>query len=447
MKTSELKYLDSLNIRIGIMMRNVKGYVLLALSLILTGMLTAGCTKEVQQGALGLEAGASEGDEFVYVPEFQILSTEVQIASNNFLMTQDTIYYVVTTFGENSKQLVSQSLTEVGEPTVVSLDLGTDTTVYRMICDADGAFLILVQTMGQDMSQSSFKLVKYDQTGQKLSELELPEASIGANPEYYEKYIALDEEGNLYVADNQTIWLYKQSKVFHGQIEISGNLSSMTIGKDGKVYIAYQQSTIPWLAELNFNSKSVETTYNASWGGSNAKLTTGIDSNLLYYDGSRLFEMDPETGKVSKILDWVDCNVDALSIRQVTKLTDGRIAAVSFLFEEDMLVELATIKKTLISELPDKETIVLGYLYENTYLQKQVAAFNRISDQYKVEIKPYAKSTDYDGIMEAVTIINAEIATGHAPDILLLPSSRFDLDALAKKGVFVDLNEMFANSQ
>ncbi|MDR0947891.1 MAG: extracellular solute-binding protein, partial [Lachnospiraceae bacterium] len=429
------------------MMKSVKRYALLMLGLVLIGMLIIGCTKEVRQGTLDLDAGAAEGDEFVYVPEFQTLSMNARLHSNSLLMTRDALYYVQTIDGEKITQLVSRPLTTVEEPTQIPLDLGLNATPYRMISDTDGSFLILLYTADQDPSKSSYSLAKYDQTGQKLSELALPEVSDGTNPESYEKQIALDGEGNFYVANNRTIWLYKQSGSYHGQIEISGNLGSMATGKDGKVYIAYQQSNNAWLAELNFNSKSLEKTFDASWGGNHAALTTGANANLLYYDGSSLFEMDPATEKVSKVLDWVDCNMDGLSVGQVTKLTDGRIAAASIFWEPNMVVELATLKKTLISELPDQETIVLGCLLEIPSLQEQVAAFNRINDKYKVDVVVYAKSGGHNDIVDAVTTINTAIATGHAPDMLFFSSYYINLDSFAEKDVFVDLNEMFASSQ
>ncbi|MDR0949492.1 MAG: extracellular solute-binding protein [Lachnospiraceae bacterium] len=101
-----------------------------------------------------------------------------------------------------------------------------------------------------------------------------------------------------------------------------------------------------------------------------------------------------------------------------------------------------------ISEVPDRETIVLGCLYEFTsLLQKLVDDFNQISDQYEVVVETYADSGKYNDVMDAVTRINTEIAIGHAPDILVLASNYINLDSFAEKGVFVDLNEMIANSQ
>jgi maltose-binding protein MalE len=66
-------------------------------------------------------------------------------------------------------------------------------------------------------------------------------------------------------------------------------------------------------------------------------------------------------------------------------------------------------------------------------------------------MKTYMKSPggmySYDDIINTIATINAEIAAGQAPDILIINSIFDNLESYAQNGVFADLNEMLASSQ
>jgi ABC-type glycerol-3-phosphate transport system substrate-binding protein len=304
------------------------------------------------------------------------------------------------------------------------------------------------------LDKNTFQIENFDQTGQKLSAWaasELGTVSRDGTNGSYVQWMAMDEEGNLYLSDNQTIWLYKQNGEYYGKIEPSGDITSMVTGRDGSVSILYHQSNIQWLAELDFESKSIDKTYDAFKDGSTGKLSAGVDADLFYHDIEGLLAYDVSTQKVTKILDWIDADIDASSLQQVTKLADGSIVAANIVWGADMMVtELITLTKTPVSELPDKEIIVIGCLIEDSNLNEPVAIFNRESDKYKIEVKTYLKMTsngiNRDEIADAVAIMNSEIAAGHAPDILEIGSPNIDWDSYAEKDVFVDLNEMFGKS-
>ncbi|MDR0948497.1 MAG: extracellular solute-binding protein [Lachnospiraceae bacterium] len=423
-----------------------------ALSFIICGMMFMSCTKEVPQGTLQLEAGSLDADKFVYVSTDKTLFKEAAIDSSCVVLTHDVCFYIEEDDDDNYL-LVSQSLTENVKPTKFSLESIPSYSPYHMRRDINGNLHILWQLMALDESGPNYIIAKYDGLGQKLSEVQLQESGMSSNAESFIFYMALDGEGNLYLADNKTVWLYGATGTYHGQIEPSGILSSLATNQDGKVYMAYQQSSKQWLARINFQSKSLEKTYDIHDSGIGGSLSLGYNDKLLYYNGNDLFEFDPSAEVVTKILNWIDCNVDGSSVRQVTKLTDDRFVVATDKWLNNLPdTALSILTKTLRADLPDKELIVFGVFFDfyATNLSKQIAAFNKSSNKYEIVVKTYIDvegSISKDERNDAMAIINSEIIAGQAPDILLLPSDVVNWNSYAEKDVFVDLNEMLAQSQ
>ena len=70
-------------------------------------------------------------------------------------------------------------------------------------------------------------------------------------------------------------------------------------------------------------------------------------------------------------------------------------------------------------------------------------AFNRGNDKYHVKIKEYLDPQTHDQA-DAAGRMNADILSDNCPDILDLAD--LDLNALASKGLFADLNTFLESS-
>lgn len=83
----------------------------------------------------------------------------------------------------------------------------------------------------------------------------------------------------------------------------------------------------------------------------------------------------------------------------------------------------------------DKETVTLGVAFSAQDLERAVAAFNRDSAGYRVEIVDYFSRTgDYE---EAGEQLKLDVATGKGPDVIAV--SGIDYQMFAGKGVLADL--------
>jgi hypothetical protein len=409
-----------------------------------------GCTKENNQNTDGLyTTGLTSEDakDFVYVPAYQQITDEVSSRLSCCVLSGDYLYYIETVTGESPGiQLVCKSLTTQEEPVMIPLELSENEFPQLMKLDKNGNFLILVQAYDQDLEKNVFQVVTLDQTGKELSLLDIS-AQVNADPlNAYVQHISLDEAGRLYLSGGQSIWLYDEAGEYADTIAVPGTILNMGIGKDGKVYISYLAAPTQWLAEIDFDSRSLGMTYDNFPSYSSGILTSGADGDFLLNEESGLTEYDLASRTGTKILDWADSNLSSQFFRQVCMLTDGRIAALNLILGENRdVMELVILTKTPVSELPDKEEIVVGSVAYTSELKQQAAAFNAKSEKYKVVVKSYMDESvqwTREGFDEAMLRMNLEIASNHAPDMLVIPSDEGDWETYVDKNVFADLTRM-----
>ncbi len=106
---------------------------------------------------------------------------------------------------------------------------------------------------------------------------------------------------------------------------------------------------------------------------------------------------------------------------------------------------LLTKKKT--SEVPVKEILTVGSLYDDYRLNQSVVAFNKSSDKYRIRIKTYVDYNNWseESLKDAITNLNNDIISGtNCPDILNLSS--LNMRQLTAKNVLEDLTPYLENS-
>jgi ABC-type glycerol-3-phosphate transport system substrate-binding protein len=423
--------------------------------LLLAGMLLMGCAKGDTQNAgdrASLETSQEASKDYVYLPKYQQITDEVNSHLNSYSLTGDSLYYIETLNVESkSVQLVCQPLTTDTDIKKIPLDFLADSFINFMMIDNDGNIRIFVQSFLQENEDPIHQVITIDQMGQQLSALDVS-AQINADPDNaYLQYMAMDEAGRLYLSGSQSVWLYDQAGEYYGTIDTPGTILNMGTGKDGKVYIVYTGYPSQWLAEIDYDLGSLGVAYDDFPSNSGGILTAGEDSDFLLNEADSLVEYDLSAKKGTKILDWADSNISSQFFRQVCKLTDGRIAAINLILGDDRTVtELVILTKTPVSELPAKEEIVVASIKHTSVLKQQVSDFNSKSDKYKVVLKTYLTESDKptkENIAAAVDRMNLEIASNHAPDMVVIPSDAVDWENYVDKNILADLNPFFASSE
>lgn len=424
--------------------RKKHGWWILCFMLIgLMGM--TGCGKGEAQSTVSLGI-----DGYVYVPTYDELPTEENAYINNYVIEGDTLYYLQTSYGEGRKdEIFEMALLEGGDPQSIQMFFPENGSVTQMMVDENGNFIFVIQNY--DESGGTFSIETYDPQGTVISSLDVTE-QVNEDPNNaYVQYMTMDKEGNFYLSNGETIWLYRGDGQYQGKIEIPNFIYSIGLGKDGKVYVVYYGENGQEIAALDFAGKAIGQVYKNFPNSNNGNLIQGINSDFLINDGSGLLEYDLATQTAVKILDWVDSDVSGQSVTQYSVLSDGRIVTVGYNWDGDTNhTELTYLVKTPVSEMPEKEIILAASLYDSYSMREKAIQFNKKSDKYRIKLKTYidtnAEWTD-TLYADAITALNNEITTKQAPDILLLSSDAVDLNAYASKGVFLNLNDFLEKDE
>lgn len=399
--------------------------------------------------------------EFVYVPEYISLGHEGEVNFYNMYASNDKLYYFGTTYDEaamsSETTLYSYSL-QNREENVIPVNFGENRNVNNFAIDDKGNIYTYEYEWLEEPDENGQTerniLAKYDAQGQTIAEQDITYIVHEEEESAYVNSFAVDGEGRLYLTSESVIWLFDADYNFQGKISIADNigwLNGIGTGKDGKVYISYydQTSTDGKLAltELDFAGKKLGKSYNGfPYGNGGGNLMVGEEHDFLINDGSKLYGYNMENGETEEILSWLDCDINGSYVDKVAAVSDGKLVAMIRNWDTDE-TELALLTKTKTAELPQKQEIVIGTLYDVQGLQAAAVDFNKSSDAYRIKIKTYIDSNNWteNSWSDALMQLNNDITSGsNCPDILDL--SQVDMKQLAAKGVFEDLNPYLEKS-
>ena len=156
----------------------------------------------------------------------------------------------------------------------------------------------------------------------------------------------------------------------------------------------------------------------------------------LYMAGANaIYGMNLDGAGIVKIVDYVDSDMDVTSVTGIAEMEDGKLAAVVADLTGTSLVEI--LSKVDPEVVANRKTITLGSYYLDYEVRKQVFAFNKTNQDVRISIVDYSQFDGETGT-EGLTKLNTDIASGSAPDVLVL-SAAMPISSYISKGVFEDL--------
>ncbi len=428
----------------------------LSLAAVMTVSLAACGSKEEKKEEL---------PEYTYVPQYIELD-----GGHSYWQSQlsgNYMYNLENSWDEEAmtsvQKIVKCSIEEdkLGEGTTV-LELSGNRDIQSFTVDKEGNFYLLeiqypVLEEGEELGDDYWNnrqtfLRKYDAQSQMVYEQELTE-QLAEDEEYnYIENIVLDAEGRVYAVCGERVMLFDKDLSYAGKTtQESGWFNGIGQGKDGKVYVCYYDSTSEdggyVLAEVDFEGKKFSNTYKGFMGGNGSSiLTPGIEKDFLVQDGVNLYEYDIASQTVTQLTNWVDCDINGNYVEKLGVTEDGRLVVITNDWSTGEY-DMALLLKKRTDEVPVKEIITLGSLYENTNMKQAVVAFNKTNDKYRIRIKTYVDYNNWseENYNNAITNLNNDIISGtNCPDILDL--STLNVKQMAAKGVFEDLTPYLEQS-
>ena len=260
---------------------------------------------------------------------------------------------------------------------------------------------------------------------------ETPEA------EYFVNAVALCGEG-LLVSGSTGLDLYsKDDGSFIRTISSAEDLQGATpyVLDDGTVVVLTYGGSGEELNVVSLEDGSLSGHYSIPAEVGMTSVFPGKTYKVYLSGTNAVYGMNLDGSPVEKVVDFVDSDMDITALTCLSEMEDGKLAAVVSDVMGTSVVEILT--KVDPETIANRQLLTLGCYYLDYEVRKQIFAFNKQSQDVRISIEDYSKY-DGDAGTEGMTKLNTDIASGSAPDILIL-SGVMPVKSYISKGVFEDL--------
>lgn len=330
-----------------------------------------------------------------------------------------------------------------GGGTDVGVATGTDLAVAEIAVDMP------VTEPGYDYNyHESYLLRIFDQSGKERLNLDLNQFAPEGADYFYVSDIAADAEGNICLnASGRLIGLDSSGKELYcidysngGASGIDG-VSRLVQLADGSVGVLVYISGDSYRNELRTIDAAAGRISDEGIELENSvyQLYPGTaDYDFCYNKGESLYGFNAGTGKDTKLLTWLNCDVDGNNLSGVFPQENGDVLCCTTEYTgEGSTNYLIRLVRTPYDQIPQKTTLTLACNYLDYSVRSELLKFNRMNENYRIEVRDYSEYNTDEDYSAGLTKLIAEIGAGAVPDILL--TGGMPIDTLAAKGYFTDL--------
>ena len=283
--------------------------------------------------------------------------------------------------------------------------------------------------------EQHFYIRTLDQNGKELTCAEL-DYDVGDS--YLELYNAqLDDKGNFVCTSEQKILGFSMDGSLLFAIEGDNYFDSLITLKDGRMAVSSWGNLGMELRYVDTEKKSLGEAIKLP-NNAYSFLPGGGEYDLCYQDGMNLygFKLGEETG--TKLLNWINVDVNGNSLNGIRMNEDGSILGMSTQFSTDNADnEIVKLKLVPESTLPVKQTLTMAVMYLEYEIQQKIIDFNRHNDSTRIMIQDYSEYNTEEDYSAGLTKLTTEILAGNLPDLIAVNDLPYT--QLASKGLLEDL--------
>lgn len=293
-----------------------------------------------------------------------------------------------------------------------------------------------------------YRAKKVDMNGNVLTEVNLTEATRDLDY-FYCQGIAQNGDGDLLIASESTILVFSSDGRRKEDIPVNTYyIETMITSEDGSVIISYytQETYEQEICRVENGAVSAPMEFEGISETGNVSLYPGSGSNMLLSDGTYLYALDTTTGQATKLLSWLDSDINGSNISGIAANGEDTILVLMESWKwnlsgsMDTTYELGTLTKVSAEEIPERTILTLGATYLNSGLQDAVIDFNRNSDTYRITLVDYSVYNTTDDDTAGSKQMDMDVISGNCPDIIDLSSGNGE--KYMGKGVLADLGAL-----
>lgn len=168
----------------------------------------------------------------------------------------------------------------------------------------------------------------------------------------------------------------------------------------------------------------------------------GTGSTLMASDGNFLYSVDISTGASTKMLSWLDSDINATNLSGVAAASEDQILVLCsrFSMKGRDTYELGTLTKTPASEIPERTLLTLGAEYLDSNIKDAVIDYNRKSNDYRITLVDYSQYNTEDDYTLGTQQLDRDVVSGNCPDIISITSGH--QEKYIAKGALADLSAL-----
>lgn len=175
------------------------------------------------------------------------------------------------------------------------------------------------------------------------------------------------------------------------------------------------------------------TNFNISEGGNSGYDLILTNNNAIY--GYNLGDADK-----TLIMNYINSDLGTYRLRNITFMDEDNFIA---MYNDiiDYEERFAKFVKVPEEDIPEKEVIIIATNGTDNTFRKEVVAFNKSSDAYRILIEDYSEYNSQEDWQAGIKQLDMDLMSGKVPDILVC-GSEFSLAKYADMDIFADFYEL-----
>lgn len=366
--------------------------------------------------------------EYKVIPETDVM--ELVTVSDTY------VYYMKHDKSENLQEKLMKFDMNDMQKTDLSAAIPEDNSIQGLCVNSDNHLLVL-RINGEkagDNQTCRYWLMEIEDNGNVIMDKEITGLLVNSE-ETFLQYLKAGENGCIYLASSQTIWVLDREGNEEFHLDAGGFVNAMGTLPDGKLGVFVIGLNSAAVKVLDYEKKEWGDSYQNDRFGLSLSFTDPGESGLYFYDSKELYSYDPVTEEIEVVADWF---YNDIYPEYIVSISVRKNELYMILCDYDAGAggnEMVVLKQVEAKPIGDKQVITLGTIELSSGLRGCVTNFNKKSDNYRVEIIEYSEGTSYAA---GVVRFNNEIIAGRIPDIINITDGTEEF--YAAKGIFEDLN-------
>lgn len=258
---------------------------------------------------------------------------------------------------------------------------------------------------------------------------------------YAPSVLTVDREGNAFTSSQNSVYCFNRKGKCIRTMDFNNTVTDICADGKGGVYVSCAGVRVPIVRMRGGKEEPVNEKVGLN------KFARTVTGQLLARNNTKAYLYSEKDDVWQELL--VFSNMDLLA-DDILEWWMGEKERIHLIVKGDngLGEYLVTAEQRSEEAIITKEVLTIGTWGYSEELTRAIVGFNRINEQYRIEIMDYSeKLSEYDtggGVAAITDRIKLELISGKGPDLLSL--NVIDIGLIAEKGMMEDLGPYLENS-